>query len=97
MNITECNCKIGSEFYLEDRMNINYGTNNYNEAFQKIVKFNKDYNGLPRNIIPYINHSTFKSRYRIFVFDSRYQNDHLGPQPIQINFNFITADAYVKH
>ena len=28
MNVTECYCKIGSEFYPEDRMNINYGTNN---------------------------------------------------------------------
>ena len=30
MNVTECYCKTGSEFYPEDRMNINYGTNNYN-------------------------------------------------------------------
>ena len=28
MNVTECYCKIGSEFYPEDRMNIIYGTNN---------------------------------------------------------------------
>ena len=28
MNVTECYCKIGSEFYPEDRKNINYGTNN---------------------------------------------------------------------
>ena len=28
MNVTECYCKIGSEFYPEDRMNINYGANN---------------------------------------------------------------------
>ena len=25
MNVTECYCTIGSEFYPEDRMNINYG------------------------------------------------------------------------
>ena len=37
MKVTECYCKIGSEFYPEDRMNINYGTNNYNEAFKEIV------------------------------------------------------------
>ena len=61
MNVTECYCKIGSEFYPEDRMNINYGTNNYNEAFKEIVSFNKDYNALPHNIKPYINHRTFKS------------------------------------
>ena len=51
MNVTECYCKIGSEFYPEDRMNNNYGTNNYNEAFKEIVRFNKDYNGLPHNTI----------------------------------------------
>ena len=86
MNVTECYCKIGSEFYPEDRMNINYGTNNYNEAFKEIVSFNKDYNGLPHNIKPYINHRTFKSNYRIYVFHTRYQSDHIGPQPIQLNF-----------
>ena len=37
MNVTECFCKIGSEFYPEDRKNINYRTNNYNEAFKEIV------------------------------------------------------------
>ena len=40
-NVTECYCKIGSEFYPEDRLNINYGTNKYNEAFKEIVSFKK--------------------------------------------------------
>ena len=34
MNVTECYCKIGREFYPEDRMNNIFGTNNYNEAFK---------------------------------------------------------------
>ena len=55
MNVTECYCKIGSEFYPEDRMNINYGTKNYNEAFKEIVSFNKDYNELRHNIKQYIS------------------------------------------
>ena len=46
LNVTESGCKIGSEFYPEERMNINFGTNNYNEAFKEIVSFNKYYNGL---------------------------------------------------
>ena len=95
MNVTECYCKIGSEFYPEDRMNINYETNNYNEAFKEIVSLNKDYNGLPHNIKPYINHRTFKSSCRIYVFDTRYQRDHIGPQPIQLNFKFSAAVADV--
>ena len=28
MNVTECYCKIGSEFYPEERMNISYCSNN---------------------------------------------------------------------
>ena len=95
MNVTECYCKIGSEFYPEDRMNINYRTNNYNEGFKEIVSFNKDYNGLPHKIKPYINHRTFKSNYRIYVFDTRYQRDHIGPQPIQLHFKFSSAVADV--
>ena len=95
MNFTECYCKIGSEFYPEDRMNINYGTNEYNEAFKEIVSFNKDYNGLPHNIKPYINLRTFKINYRIYVFDTRYQSDHIGPQPIQLNFKLSAGVADV--
>ena len=95
MNVTECYCKIGSEFYPEDRRNINYGTNNYNEVFKEIVSFNRDYNGLPHNIKPYINHRTFKSNYRTCVFDTRYQRDHIGPQSIQLNFKFSAAVADV--
>ena len=87
--------KVGSEFYLMDRMNINYGTNNYNEAFKEIVNFNKDYNGLPHNIKPYTNHRTLEISYRIYVFDTRYQNDHKGPQPIQLNFKISAAVADV--
>ena len=34
MNFTECHCKIGSELYPEDRMNKNYASKNYNEAFK---------------------------------------------------------------
>ena len=95
MNVTECYCKIGSEFYPEDRMNIIYGANNYNEAFNEIVSFNKDYNGLPHNIKPYINHRLFKSSYRIYVFDTRYRSEHIGPQPIQLNFKFSAVVADV--
>ena len=95
MNVTECYCKIGREFYPEDRINTNYGTNKYNEAFREIVSINKDYNGLPHNIKPYINQRTFKSSYRIYAFDTRYQSDHIGPQPIQLNFKFSAAVAGV--
>ena len=95
LNVNECYCKIGSEFYPEDRMNISYDTKYYKEAFKEIFSFNKDFNGLPHNITPYINHRTFKSSYTIYVFDYRYQRDHIGPQPIQLNFKFSAAFADV--
>ena len=95
MIVTECYCKIGSEFYPEDRMNFNYCTNNYNEAFKEIVSFNKDYNGLPHNIKPYINHRTFKIYYRIYAFDTKYQSDYIGPKPIQLNFKYSAPVADV--
>ena len=95
MNVTECYCKIGSEFHPEDRLNINYGANNYNEAFKEIFSINKDYNGLPHIIKPYTNRRTFKSSYRIYVFDTRNQSDHIGPQPIQLIFKFSAAVADV--
>ena len=95
MKATECYCKIGSEIYPEDRMNINYGTNNYNEAFKEIVSLNKHYEGLPHNIKPYINLRTYKSSYRIYLFDIRYQKENKAPQPIQLNFKFSAAVADV--
>ena len=55
-------------------MNINYVTNNLNEAYKEIVNFNKDYNGLLHKIEPYITPRTLKSSYRMYVFDTRYQN-----------------------
>ena len=73
MNVTKCYCKIDSEFYLEDRMNINYGINIYNEAFKEIVSFNKDFNGLPHIIKPYLNHRKIKVviEYMYSILDSK--------------------------
>ena len=75
---TECFCKIGSVTYPEDRMNINYGTNKKNVAYKEIVNVKRNYNGLLDSAKPYINYRTFKSNYRIYIFDFRYQRDHIG-------------------
>ena len=76
-------------------MNKNYGTNNYNEAFKETVSYKKEYNGLPHKIKPYINHRTFKSSSRIYVFDTRYHMYHIGQQPTKLNFKFSAAVADV--
>ena len=38
-----------------------------------------------------MNHRTFRTSFRRYVFDTRYQNGHIGPQQIQLNFNFSAA------
>ena len=50
---------------------------------------------MSHNIKPYINHRKFKSSYRIYAFDTRYQRYHIGPQPIQLIFKFSAAVADV--
>ena len=37
INVTECYCTIGSEFYPEDRMKITYGTNNYMRLLKRLL------------------------------------------------------------
>ena len=37
MNVSESYCKIGREFYPEDRMHINYGTNKYMRLLKRLL------------------------------------------------------------
>ena len=67
-------------------MNIKYFTTNCNAAKQDIVNFNRNYNGLLDSIKSCINHRTFKSSYRTYMFETRYRRDHIGPQALQLNF-----------
>ena len=72
MNITACYCKIGSEFYSENRINNNYGYNTNNEVYKEFIGFIKDLNRLEYFIKPHINYRTFKSDYINYTFDRRY-------------------------
>ena len=76
-------------------MIINYGANNYNFAYKKILSFNRNYNGLIDSIEPYINHRSFKRSYRINIFDTRYQRDHIGARAIESNFEFARGVAQI--
>ena len=49
-------------------------------------------------IKPYINHRPFKCSFGIYVFDTKYQIDHIGPQPVQLRllynqYNFIFSSS----
>ena len=70
VNVNECYCIIGGEFYSVERMNITLDADYYNEVFKVITSLNKNYNGLPNIIKPYINHRLFKSNKRIYIFDT---------------------------
>ena len=52
MAVTECYCKIGSEFYHQDRMTLDYNANKYNEASKYTKFFNRGCNGLKVSIKP---------------------------------------------
>ena len=76
-------------------MNRYYGGNIFNDVFKDTLIFKQSYGGLLDNIKPYKNHRTFKRNNRKFVFDARYQNDHIEPQPIQTNFVAAFLMLYV--
>ena len=86
---------LSHEFYPENRMNRYYGNNIYNDVFKDTLIFKPSYGGLPNNIKPYKNCRTFKRNYKKCVFDTRYQNDHIEPIPIQTNFELVAAFADV--
>ena len=83
-------CKIGSEFFPEDRMNINYETDNFNTVFKEI-----------KNIMDHLtklNHIQIIEHIKVVidcVFDTRYQREHIGPTPIQPTFKFSAVVADV--
>ena len=96
MVVAECYCKIESESYSDNRININYNTKKYYEALKEMKRFNRNYNGLPDNIEPYITRRTIESDYRICIFDTRCQRYHISQQLIQANFKNAAAVNNIK-
>ena len=63
MNVTECYWKIGGGFYPDDRMNLNYGTNNYNEDFKEIVTFRK----IKMDYLMFLNRIKIMKHSKVFI------------------------------
>ena len=72
-------------------MTIKYHTDKYDEAFKEIISSDNNYNGLHYFIILYKNQRALKNDYRIFIGETRYQNDHIRPQRLEGNFKLIAA------
>ena len=57
------------------------------------MNFNRNFIGLLYSIKPYINHRSFKRNFRIYIFDTRYQKNHIRAQAMQLNFKFVRGVA----
>ena len=85
MDVIEASCSIGSHRYPSNEMQIDFERNKYNDAYNEVRRFYKDY--IQGEGSPYITFKDFKELYPLWVFDLRAQKDNFQSQPIQVNLN----------
>ena len=85
-DIIEASCNIGTVRYPDNEYQIDFTRNKYNEPYNEIRKFYKDYIGGEGS--PYITFKDFKELYPLWIFDLRSQKDNPASQPIQVKFKF---------
>ena len=77
-------------------MQIDFERNKYNDAYNEIRRFYKDY--IQGEGSPYITFKDFKEIYPLWVFGLRAQKENFQSQPIQVKFKFRTGyDAVVDN
>ena len=86
LDVIEASCNVGTVRYLEHEYQIYFERNKYNEPYNEIRRFYKDY--IKGEGSPYITFKDFKSLYNLWVFDLRARKDNPSAQPIQGNFKF---------
>ena len=86
LDVIEASCNIGTVRYPDNEYQIDFTRNKYNEPYNEIRKFYKDYIGGEGS--PYITFKDFKELYPLWVFDLRAQKDNPSAQPIQVKFKF---------
>ena len=89
LDVTNAYCQIGSDCYPEDYMKIDYTRNIYDDAYNEVLSFYKNQIGLPH--IPLISRAEFKANYNFYIFDLRYQPEHISAQPMKVFFEFANA------
>ena len=72
-------------------MKIDYTRNIYDDAYNEVLSFYKNQIGLPH--IPLISRAEFKANYNFYIFDLRYQPEHISAQPMKVFFEFANAPA----
>ena len=85
-DIIEASCNIGSVRYPEHEYQVDFNRNKYNEPYNEIRRFYKDY--IKGEGAPYLSFNDFKELYTLYVFDIRAQKDNPSAQPIRVNFKF---------
>ena len=89
LDVIEASCNVGTVRYPDHEYQIDYQRNKYNEPFNEVRRFYKDYiNG---EGAPYITFEDFKELYNLYVFDLRAQRGNPPAQPIRLNFKFKTG------
>ena len=87
LDVIGASLKIGSERYPDNEMQIDYNRNNYDEPYNELKRFKKEYIG-EQSLPPFITYKEFKDLYNLYVFDIRNQKEHLSAQQLQIKFQF---------
>ena len=85
--ISQAVCRLGSDRYPNDYINLDYSRNNFHEAYYQIENFFLKHTR-DRVIKPFIGPNSFKEFYNLYVFDITYQKDHISSQPISVDFKF---------
>ena len=88
--ISNAVCKIGSEKYPDDGIECDYERDKYDQAYSEIENFYllKSETNL---LNPFIDLHIFRTNYNFYVFDLSKQKDHIGSQPIRLEFKFNAA------
>ena len=91
--ISQAVCRIGSERYPGNYINLNYPRNNFHEAYYQIENFFPKHSE-DRIMKPFIGPNSFRRFYNLYVFEINNQKDHIAAQPKTIDFKFYNARGF---
>ena len=88
--ISQAVCRLGSDRYPTDYINLDYSRNNFHEAYYQIENFFLKHSE-DRILKPFIGINSFRRYYNFYVFDLTNQKDHISAQPISVDFKFYNV------
>ena len=88
--ISQAVCRLGSDRYPTDYINLDYSRTNFHEAYYQIENFFLKHSE-DRILKPFIGINSFRRYYNFYVFDLTNQKDHISAQPISVDFKFYNV------